>query len=365
MNRVRYKHLRLMLLAGMSILLFSCTNTQDSRDIQKIVLESNQSFYLDERIWFQNIQAEISDNTIILKGEAFFSGPVRGIIRKLKKAGYQHDIVDSIKYLPEHFPNDLGYGIITEPYVMGRYQPVSQKQEGTEMLYGEPVRFIREVGDYIQLQSAIGYLGYIPKTTVRAVDISEWNRYQTGKQALFINTVNVDTEIDLKIGTRLPYLEDGRILLADGSQIQLEQSHYEIIDPASNPLRAKIILSAERYLGLPYVWGGRSGDGVDCSGFVMQAYALNGLYLPRDSDEIANVGRLIGLPGWTEAMLPGDLLFFMGSRRMITHTGIYLGNGKIIHSLGSGVQIQSIYPEDIDYAEKLAKRFIFAKRIFD
>ncbi|MCF6238580.1 MAG: C40 family peptidase, partial [Candidatus Marinimicrobia bacterium] len=104
---------------------------------------------------------------------------------------------------------------------------------------------------------------------------------------------------------------------------------------------------------------------VYCSGFVMQSYALNNLYLPRDTDEMANVGRLIGLPGWTDALLPGDLLFFGGSRRLVTHTAIYLGADRVIHSLGSGVQIQSLNPDHEDYAENLVQRFIFAKRIFE
>jgi cell wall-associated NlpC family hydrolase len=97
----------------------------------------------------------------------------------------------------------------------------------------------------------------------------------------------------------------------------------------------------------------------------MQCYALNNINLPRDSDEIANVGRMVGYPGWMDAMLPGDVLFFAGSRRMITHTAIYMGDGKVIHSLGKGVQIESMNPEDANYSESLERRFAFAKRIFE
>ncbi|NQV13908.1 C40 family peptidase [bacterium] len=333
--------------------------------IHEIVSTANQTFYLDQRIWYQDVHAEIQGDKIILKGEAFFTSPVHGIARKIHKAGYEHEVLDSISYLPEHFGDDLAYGIITDTYVMGRYKPVSEKQEGTEMLYGEPVRLIKDTGEYLQVQSAIAYLGFIPKTALRTVNLDEWNRYQAGKQAIFTRNVKLENGLDLKMGVRLPYLGDGCLLLADGSSHELSQDNYRIIDPAANPLREAIISAAEQYLGLPYVWGGRSADGVDCSGFVMQSYALNGLYLPRDSDEIANVGRIIGLPGWTDAMLPGDILFFMGSRRMITHTAIYLGDGRVIHSLGEGVQIQSMNPADPEYAEGLARRFIFAKRIFD
>ncbi len=334
-------------------------------EIQSLIEKANTDFYLDHRIWYQDVHADVQGQTILLTGEAFYSIPVRGIARKLKKAGYDFKLIDSVYYLPETFPDDLAYGIISEPYVMGRYQPVDHKQEATEMLYGEPVRLIRDRGEYLQVQSAIGYLSFIPKNTVRRVNLDEWNRYHIGKQAVFTENDTLKNGMIFMMGTRLPYLENNMLLLADGNKLEVFPDNYKLVDPASNPLRQDILNSAKQFLDLPYVWGGRSAEGVDCSGFVMQSYALNNIYLPRDSDEIANVGRIIGYPGWMDAMLPGDILFFAGSRRMITHTGIYMGAGKVIHSLGKGVQVQSMNPEDPDYSANLVRRFAFAKRIFE
>ncbi len=350
------------------ILLNTCIHIPANKkhaEIHAIVEQANADFYLDSRIWYQDIQAEIDGESIIFTGEAFYSIPVRGIARKLKKAGYDFEVIDRVHYLPESFPDEQAYGIITEPYIMGRYKPVDVKQEGTEMLYGEPVRLIRETDKYLQVQSAIGYLGYIPKSALRRVNLQEWNRYQVGKQAVFMSNDTLDNGIIIMMGTRLPYLKNDKLLMADGSEKVISPEDYKIVDPKTNPLRQEILNSAQQYLGLPYVWGGRSADGVDCSGFVMQSYALNNINLPRDSDEMANVGRIIGYPGWMDAMLPGDLIFFAGSRRMITHIAIYMGDDRVIHSLGKGVQIQSMNPEHEDYSESLGRRFAFAKRIFE
>jgi len=367
--RITSNHRKLTLLFILGIFtLNSCIylpSNNKHADVHAIIEKANANFYLDERIWYQDVQAEIEGQTIILTGEAFYSIPVRGIARKLKRSGYDFELIDSVHYLPEAFTDDLSYGIVVQPYVMGRYKPVDHKQEGTEMLYGEAVRLIREKGKYLQVQSSIGYLGYIPKDAVRRVNLQEWNRYQTGKQAIFTQNDTLDNGMVILLGSRLPYLENETLLLSDGSELTLPPEHYKVIDPTSNPLRQEILNSAQKYLGLPYVWGGRSSEGVDCSGFVMQSYALNNIYLPRDSDEIAIVGRMVGYPGWMEAMLPGDIMFFVGSRRMITHTGIYMGDNKVIHSLGKGVQIQSMKPEDPDYSENLGQRFAFAKRIFE
>ena len=183
--------------------------------------------------------------------------------------------------------------------------------------------------------------------------------------ALIITNTELEDGTSLLMGTKLPALEDGTVLLADGTPAILPEGSYKISDPASNPLRQEILESGKQFLGLPYVWGGRSAEGVDCSGFVGQCYLLNNQFLPRDTDEMSIMGRIIGLNGWTDAMLPGDLMFFTGSRRLVTHVAIYMGDGKVIHSLGKGVQIESINPEDEDFSKGLAERFIFAKRIFD
>jgi len=341
------------------------TMGQNEADVQEIIKRTNENFYLDERIWYQAIEGEVVGDQLILTGEAFFQRPIRGLERRLKRAGFELEIVDNISYLPHEFPDNKAYAIILDASVMGRYKPVDIKQEGTEMLFGEPVRLIRETGNYYQVQSTTGYLGYIPKSSVRRVDLAEWNTYHIGKQAVFGKNIVLENGQSIKMGTRLPLVDAGTVLMADGSRLLLDEEHYRVVDPAANPLRQSILASGKQYQGLPYVWGGRSSEGVDCSGFVMQSFLLNDLYLPRDTDEMANMGRIIGLPGWTDALLPGDLLFFTGYRRLVTHVAIYMGEGQVIHSLGEGVQIESLNPEDPEYSQRLVETFIFAKRIFE
>ena len=358
-----------IIFTGIFLTLSSCAHfrpTQKDAQLQAIISQANEQFYFDSRIWSQQVQGEVRGQQLILTGEAWFPEPVKGIARRLKRAGYDLEVVDQVSYLPQHFKNDLAYGIITDAYVMSRYEPVDQKHEGTELLYGEPVRLVRETGDYFQVQSKTGYLGYLPKSSVRTMQREEWNRYHMGQQAVFERNINLEDGRRIMISTRLPYLGDETLLLPDGSTLHLTPENYRIVDPAQNPVREQIIAAAKQYMDLPYVWAGNSGDGLDCSGLVMQSYALNDIYLPRDSDEMASVGRFSGLPGWTTAMLPGDIVFFTGSKRLITHTGLYVGNGRVIHSSTNlGVVIQSLNPDDPDFNESLRRRFVCAKRVFE
>jgi cell wall-associated NlpC family hydrolase len=109
--------------------------------------------------------------------------------------------------------------------------------------------------------------------------------------------------------------------------------------PPSSTLGGQAVAIAEQYLGVPYVWGGASPDGFDCSGLVMYVYAQLGVSLPHNAYE-----QYLALPHVpTSDLEPGDLVFFNG----FGHVGIYIGGGMIIHAphTGTVVQISSVSGE--------------------
>ena len=148
-----------------------------------------------------------------------------------------------------------------------------------------------------------------------------------------------------------------------------------------------IIAQAEKLLGSPYLWGGMSAKGVDCSGLVRISHIMNGILLPRNASQQINCGDRVPMPvnprfwddrsdaqTFKEEMLArvqnlrrGDLVFFgtpasePGKKPRITHVGIYLGEGRIIHS-SHMVRINSLIPGEADYYEN-AHRLIAAIRL--
>lgn len=106
-------------------------------------------------------------------------------------------------------------------------------------------------------------------------------------------------------------------------------------EPAPAPAAARVLGTAEEYLGVPYRWGGDApSTGFDCSGYVKYVYARQGVHLPRTSREQAQAGR--GVTVSLSALRAGDLVMFAESRRPISHVAIYAGSGRIIHSSSSG-----------------------------
>lgn len=100
-----------------------------------------------------------------------------------------------------------------------------------------------------------------------------------------------------------------------------------------------IIATAKQYIGVPYVWGGSSPSGFDCSGFVQYVFGKHGISLPRTSREQYNVGTWVSKAN----LRPGDLVFYNTSGSGVSHLGIYIGNGQFIHaSTSKGVMISEM-----------------------
>jgi cell wall-associated NlpC family hydrolase len=118
-------------------------------------------------------------------------------------------------------------------------------------------------------------------------------------------------------------------------------------------LELRLTKTALRYLGVPYMWGGESFSGVDCSGFVQAVFRRNGIELPRTADAQYEVGRHV--PG--SGLEPGDLVFFQTYAEGASHVGIYLGSGQFVHASSSnGVRVDSMSES------YYASRFIGARR---
>jgi cell wall-associated NlpC family hydrolase len=105
---------------------------------------------------------------------------------------------------------------------------------------------------------------------------------------------------------------------------------------AGGSLGQSLVQTAQGYLGVPYVWGGTTASGIDCSGFVRAVYAAHGISLPRVSGDQATVGYDVPRIDWSQ-WVPGDRMYFACHHPRIDHTAMYIGGGYFIHaSMGHG-----------------------------
>ena len=109
---------------------------------------------------------------------------------------------------------------------------------------------------------------------------------------------------------------------------------------SGSSIRSQIVANAKKYIGVPYVWGGTTPNGFDCSGYVQYVLKQSGIYLPRTTTEQYKVGTYVS----KSKLQPGDLVFLQNTyREGISHVGIYIGDGKMIHASSSkGVTISNL-----------------------
>ena len=137
------------------------------------------------------------------------------------------------------------------------------------------------------------------------------------------------------------------------------------METVAEPSGEDIVATARQFLGFPYLWGGLSPKGMDCSGLVKLSYFLNGIILLRDASQQIDTGEALDFSDVRNNLHPGDLVFFGRSAtdtrgRSVSHVGISMGNGRMIHS-SLRVRVNSLLPERPD--SYVSKKIVGACRI--
>ena len=151
-------------------------------------------------------------------------------------------------------------------------------------------------------------------------------------------------------------LPDGRVGFINKQEIELVRENQDYITQES-----MLIANAISMIGIPYLWGGNSSKGNDCSGFTQTVFMASGIQLPRDARQQALEGIEITPNGDWSNIREGDLLFF-GKEDRVTHVGISLGKKEFIHQ-GGKVAVNSLDDGSEYFSSDRLKSFLFIKRI--
>ena len=256
-----------------------------------------------------------------------------------------------------------------------REKPDFAAELGNQLLMGTPVTILAEEGYWRLVLSPDPYMAWCVDRGLTEMTELELKEYLKAPKyictALYSQIYTCPDRSSEKVSDLVAgdlMLNAGkaakgfvRILLPSGKEGFVPKKDVE--DFAGWAAKAKadsksILSTAEQLLGVPYMWGGTSVKGLDCSGFTRLVWLLNGVLLPRNASQQALTGKEV--PPTQEYLAPGDLLFF-GRDGIVTHVGIYAGEGRFIHASGS-VRRSSLNPGDPDYYE-LSDRLMSARRV--
>ena len=204
---------------------------------------------------------------------------------------------------------------------------VSEKSEMTsQILYGETCEIIKTEGLYSKIKMDFdGYEGWVNSSVLKKENSEISKNLMTQNYGVFD-------------------LPEGRNLLSLGSEVAFETENF--VD--NNNIRESLVGSAKKFINVPYLWGGRSYFGIDCSALVQLVYKIHGIALPRDADKQAELGEA---RDFVEESEPGDLAFFEDETGFISHVGLVLSPFELIHASGK-VRIDSLDFSGIYNAEK-------------
>mgnify|MGYP001174949652 FL=1 len=318
---------------------------------------------------------KINDGWVI-KGETTDTSAYESILRLKDSLFKDTDIKNNFILLPDPALGDKVFGIVNVSVTPMREEPRHSSQMVDQAIMGNVVRLLKNDNGWYLVQTHYDYVGWINKSGLFVTNESGKNNWQekadksfTGLQNLIRsepdnNSLPISDIVLNNVVISKPYDDDWSLIhLPDGRKGYLKSKSLRYFNTKNqnNIHSGDIISDAKRMMGTPYLWGGNSTKGNDCSGFTQTVFKANNIQIPRDARQQALIGTPI-LPSqdWSN-ILPGDLLFF-GRKNRVTHVGISLGQKDFIHQ-GGRVDINSLDESSPNFNSGRLKSFLFIRRI--
>ena len=292
---------------------------------------------------------------------------------------------------------DRKWAVVELSSIYMRIAPDYESALETQELMGTVVEVVGEKSYWREIVSPQPYKAWCTEKGIVMMSEAELEAYKAAPKCIFTElyghvyeqpSVKASTVCDLVGGDVMRIAGQSRngkkvtikgkwtkVLLPSGKEGWVESSQVKVhegfmsiakgegnAESISDAQMEKIIATAFKLKGVPYFWGGMTPKGVDCSGLVRWSCLMNGILLPRNASQMVHCGDEVGL----DQLQRGDLVFFGtpaqdGKPRRVTHVGIYIGDGHIIHS-SHLVRVNSLDPSQSDYYEN-AHKLIAARRL--
>lgn len=358
---------------GVGILLsWSCGKPALPTEAETILGLTRQQYCPDKRVCIWDIEA-LPGKTMVLKGKTNLPEAKEALLRTFSEKGIP--FTDSLQLLPAAALEGKHFGLVNLSVCNIRSEPRHSAELATQATLGTPLKIFDQHGEWFRVQTPDRYLGWVDAGGLILLDTASMTRWKQSDR-IIVQTEVSDARLkpapdsqpvcDLVSGCIMEKKgETGdyyRVVLPDGDQAFVPKKHARPLlewKESGPPQTDGILETAISLMGRPYLWGGTSAKGMDCSGFTKTVFFQHGLILPRDASQQVHAGTAVA----DTSFLPGDLLFFgRKPEEKITHVAIYLGEGQFIHASGE-VKVESLIPSAPNYSGYRHSTFIRAKRI--
>ena len=291
--------------------------------------------------------------------------------------------VNKVRFLPDSAVGDKQFAIARNSVINIRYNPKHSDELGTQGLLGMPLKILDKKGDFYRVQTPDNYISWVDKGGITPINQQEFEAWKTAEKVIFTENFGYiykdesfnEIISDISLGGLLKFMNENtnsyQVVYPDKRTgfIKKEQAfiYNEWLDNLK-PSDLNIEIIAKKMDGFPYLWGGTSAKGMDCSGFTKMVYLMNGLIIPRDASQQVHAVEVVDKNLDFKNLEKGDLLFFgkkatEESKQKVTHVGIWLNNDKqeFIHASGN-VHISSMDKTHPLYDEFNKNRYLGSRR---
>lgn len=327
----------------------------------------------DPRTAVFEVTVEVRGDAVALVGATSEHDAAVALSGRLAQLTGWAAVQDEVQRLPEAEPDEMVHAVVSSavaPMLAGARVATTQVSQA---VLGSRAALLRRSGRWLQCRTPDGYIGWIHAGYTVLMDESSARTWETGVEGepwISLGAEVLDRDGDVMM--RLPW--GARVIRQAADVVRLPDGRSgrptgELVPAALRPVAfpaegAAAAETARRWLGAPYLWGGVTLGGVDCSGFVQAIWKLHGRMIPRDSDQQSRFGELVDPGDRFENLQPGDLCFFAEEPGRVTHVVMSTGGPNIIHaSLGNGGVARNDLTGRRSYEKELRRLFHNARRV--